>query len=142
MKNENTLSDLMKSQITLEKNIAEKLRTLEQRVDSIAARLLIREMQLDTEKHAVILGEALKVVGAPESFWDYTINIDADKRAVKRELQEHIDAEEKMLKAIREEERKTDDEALRLLLKHFAEDEEKHHSALKTILSKTFKTRL
>jgi len=142
MKNENTLSNLMKSQINLEKNIAEKLRTLEQRVDSIAARLLIREMQLDTEKHAAILEEALKAVGAPKSFWDYTINIDADKKAVKKELQEHINAEEKMLKGLRAEERKTDDEALKLLLKHFAEDEEKHHSALKTILSKTFKTRL
>jgi len=64
-------------------------------------RLPIREMQLDTEKHAAILGEALKAVGAPKSLWDYTINIDADKKAVKKELQEHMNAEEKMLKTIK-----------------------------------------
>ena len=60
MKKESTLSGLIKEQIKLEKETAENLRQLEQRVDSIAARLMIREMQLDTKKHAEILGEALK----------------------------------------------------------------------------------
>jgi rubrerythrin len=142
MKNEKTLSDLIKGQIKLEKEIAEKLRTLEQRVDSVAARLMIREMQLDTKKHAEILGEALKVIGGPKSFWDYTIHIDADKRAVRKELEEHVKAEEKMMRQIEEEAKKTDDEALKLLLKHFAEDEKKHHKYLNIILSRTYKTEL
>ena len=138
-KKEKTLSDLMKGQIKLEKEIAEKLHTLEQRVDSAAARLMIREMQLDTKKHAEILGEALKVIGGPKSFWDYTIHIDADKRAVRKELEEHVKAEEKMMEQIEEEAEKTDDEALKLLLNHFAEDERKHHKYLKTILNKAYK---
>jgi len=137
-----SLSDLIRGQIKLEKEIAEKLRKLEQRVDSVAARLMIREMQLDTKKHAEILEEALKVMGGPKSFWDYTIHIDADKRAVKNELQEHIRAEEKMMSQIEEEAKKTDDEALKLLLKHFAEDENKHHKYLKIILDKTYKMEL
>jgi len=139
LKKEKTLSDLMKGQIKLEKEIAEKLHTLEQRVDSAAARLMIREMQLDTKKHAEILGEALKVIGGPKSFWDYTIHIDADKRAVRKELEEHVKAEEKMMEQIEEEAEKTDDEALKLLLNHFAEDERKHHKYLKTILNKAYK---
>jgi len=139
LKKEKNLSDLMKGQIELEKEIAEKLHTLEQRVDSAAARLMIREMQLDTKKHAEILGEALKVIGGPKSFWDYTIHIDADKRAVRKELEEHVKAEEKMMEQIEEEAEKTDDEALKLLLEHFADDERKHHKYLKTILNKAYK---
>ena len=142
MKKEKTLSDLIKGQIKLEKEIAEKLRTLEQRLDSAAARLMIREMQLDTKKHAEILGEALKVIGGPKSFWDYTIHIDADKRAVRKELEEHVKAEEEMMEQIEAESKKTDDETLRLLLNHFADDERKHHKYLKTILDKAYKMEL
>jgi len=139
MKKESTLSGLIKEQIKLEKETAENLRQLEQRVDSIAARLMIREMQLDTKKHAEILGETLKVIGGPKSFWDYTIHIDADKRAVRKELEEHVKAEEKMMEQIEEESKKTDDETLKLLLNHFADDERKHHKYLKTILNKAYK---
>lgn len=49
MKTEKTLSDLIKEQIKLEKETAEKFSILEQRVDSVAARLLIREIYLDTK---------------------------------------------------------------------------------------------
>ena len=142
MEKEKTLSDLIKGQIKLEKEIAEKLSTLEQRLDSAAARLMIREMQLDTKKHAEILGEALKVIGGPKSFWDYTIHIDADKRAVRKELEEHVKAEEEMMEQIEEELKKTDDETLKLLLNHFADDEKKHHKYLKTILDKAYKMEL
>jgi len=142
MKTEKTISDLIKEQIKLEKEIAEKLRTLEERVDSVAARLLIHEMQLDTRKHGEILEAALKVIGGPKSFWDYTINIDADKRAVRRELEGHIKAEEAMMQQIEEEGKKTQDEALKLLLKHFEEDEKKHHKNLEIILNKAFKTEM
>lgn len=139
MENKDKLLNLISAQIKLEKEISDKLSTLEGRVDSIAAKLLIREMQLDTKKHAEILGEASKVIDAPRSFWDYTIHVDADKRTVGKELEEHIRIEEKMKKQIEEELAKTDDEALKLLLKHFIEDEEKHHTILKTILNKAYK---
>jgi len=142
MKTEKTISDLIKEQIKLEKEIGEKLRTLEERVDSVAARLLIHEMQLDTRKHSEILEAALKVIGGPKSFWDYTIHIDADKRAVRKELEGHIKAEEAMMRQIEEEGKKTQDEALKLLLKHFEEDEKRHHKNLEIILSKAFKTEM
>jgi len=139
MKTGKTLSDMIKTQIQLEKEIEKRFSLLEQRVDSVAARLLIREMQLDTKKHAEILEEALKVIGGPKSFWEFTVDVDADKRTVKKELEEHVKAEEKMMRQIEEEGKKTDDEALRLLLKHFAEDEKKHHANLKTVLNKAYK---
>jgi len=142
MKTEKTLSNLIEEQIKLEKEIANKFRMLEGRVDSIAARLLIREMQLDTKKHAEILEAALKVIGGPKSFWEFTIDVEADKRAVKRELEEHVKAEGTMIRQIDEEMKKTKDEALKLLLNHFLEDENKHHKSLEIIISKAYKMEL
>jgi len=139
MKTGRTLADLIREQIQLERETAKKFGTLEPRLDNPAARLLVREMQLDTKKHAEILESALKVIGGPKSFWELTIDIDADKRVVKKELEDHIRAEEKMMHQIEEELKKTDDEALKLLLKHFAEDERKHHGNLKTILDKAYR---
>ncbi len=139
MKTGKTLADLIREQIQLEKETAKKLSTLEARLDSPAARLLIREMQLDTKKHAEILDSALKLIGGQKSFWEFTLDIEADKQVVKRELEDHVKAEEKMMHHIDEELKKTRDEALRLLLKHFAEDEKKHHGNLKTILDKAYK---
>jgi len=139
MKTEKALADLVREQIKLEKETAKKFSTLETRLDSPAARLLIREMQLDTKKHAEILESALKVMGGPKSFWELTLDIDADKRVVKKELEDHIKAEKRMMQQIEEELKKTDDEALKLLLKHFAEDEKKHHGNLKTILDKAYR---
>ena len=134
-----TLVDLIGEQIQLEKETAKKLSALEPRLDSPAARLLLREMQLDTKKHAEILESASKVIGGPKSFWELTMDIDADKRVVRKELESHMKAEERMMNQIEKELKKTDDEALKLLLNHFAEDERKHHGNLKTILDKAHK---
>jgi len=142
MKTEKTLSNLIEEQIKLEKEIANKFRILEGRVDSTAARLLIREMQLDTKKHAEILEAALKVIGGPKSFWEITIDVEADKRTVKRELEEHVKAEGTMMRQIDEEMKKTKDEALKLLLNHFLEDEKKHHKSLEIIINKAYKMEL
>ena len=142
MKTEKTLSNLIEEQIKLEKEIVNKFGILEGRVDSIAARLLIREMQLDTKKHAEILEAALKVIGGPKSFWEFTIDVEADKRTVKRELEEHVKAEGTMMRQIDEEMKKTKDEALKLLLNHFLEDEKKHHKSLEIIINKAYKMEL
>ena len=130
---------MINEQIKLEKEIAKKFSILEQRVDSVAARLLIREMQLDTKKHAEILEAVLKVMGGPKSFWEFTIDVEADKQTVKKELEEHVKAEEKMMQQIEEQRKKTNDEALKLLLSHFAEDEKRHHKNLQTIINKAYK---
>ena len=142
MKTEKTLSNLIEEQIKLEKEIANKFKMLEGRVDSIAARLLIREMQLDTKKHAEILEAALKITGGPEPVWEMTIDVEADKKTVKRELEEHMKAEGTMIRQIDEEMRKTKDEALKLLLDHFMEDEKKHHKSLEIIINKAYKMEL
>ena len=142
MNSDKTLSDMIRIQVKLERETAEKLQKIRERLDSLAARLLVREMQLDTIKHAEILEEALSALEAPKSFWDYAIHIDADKRTVKQELMEHIKVEEKMRKRFEEEVKKTDDEALKMILQNFLDDEKKHHKILNAILKKAYKTEL
>ena len=142
MKTEKILTDLIEEQIKLENEIANKFRKLEGRVDSMAARLLIHEMLLDTKKHAEILELALKVAGGPEPFWEMTIDVEADKRTVKGELEDHIKAENTMIREIDEEMKKTKDEALKLLLTHFMEDEKKHHRNLEIIINKAYKMQI
>ena len=44
-----------------------------------------------------------------------------------------------MLKHVEDEVKRTKDDALKLLLKHIAEDEKKHHEIMETILKKSFK---
>lgn len=139
MKPNKTLPELIKEQIKLEQETARRLSMLEGRVDSIAARLLIREMQLDSKKHAEILEASLEAISGPKSLWDFTLNIKADKKAVKKELEEHIKTEEKMMHQIAEESRKTDDEAIKLLLRHFEEDEKRHHTNIRAILERAYK---
>jgi len=81
-------------------------------------------------------------MGGPKSFWELIVDIDADKRVVKKELEDHMKADQKMIHQIEEELKRRDDEALKLLLKHFAEDERKHHGNLKTIFDKAYRTEI
>ena len=46
--------------------------------------------------------------------------------------------ETNMMKHVEEEMKKAEDDALKLLLKHIADDEKKHHEILETILKKAF----
>jgi rubrerythrin len=53
-------------------------------------------------------------------------------------LEDHVKVETKMLKHVKEEIERTDDDALKLLFKHIADDERKHHKIMETILEKAF----
>ena len=57
---------------------------------------------------------------------------------VKKMLKDHVKTETKMLRHVEDEIKKTDDEALKLLLKHISDDEKKHHEIMETILKKAF----
>ncbi len=53
-------------------------------------------------------------------------------------LKDNVEVETKMLRHIKEEMKKTDEEALKLLLKHIADDEKKHHKIMEIIIKKAF----
>ena len=115
---------------------------MEKETDSAAAKLLLMEMRLDSQKHADILDGILKVMnGVPPSktLWDHRLESYVDQLAVKKALESHIQMEDDVLKQVREQMKETDDEGIKLLLGNIAEDEKKHHKILETIVKNAYK---
>ena len=145
MKSGRGLLDTMQAQIKLEKNTARKIKELERATANLAAKLFLAEMRFDTEKHAKILQTMLDIVKQKEpeitarTLWDTKIHSYVDAFAARKMLKDHVKIETNMLKYVEEEMRRTDDDALKLLFKHIADDEKKHHKIMETILEKAFK---
>ena len=144
MKSEKDLVDMVEVQIKLEKTTAKKIKKLEKATENLAAKLFLAEMRYDTEKHAKILQTMLDVMSQKEpettskTLWDIKIRSYVDTFVAKKMLEDHVKTETKMLKHVEEEIKRTDDDALKLLLKHIADDERKHHKIMETILGKAF----
>ncbi len=145
MKSEKDLAHMIRVQIKMERKTARKIRELEDVVANLAAKLFLAEMRFDTEKHAKILQTMLDLMKKleperfPTKFWNKETHEYVDALVAKRTLENHVKVETKMLKHVKEQIRKTDDEALKLLFKHIAADERKHHKIMETILEKAFK---
>ena len=145
MQHEKDFVKMVEAQITLEKSTAQKVKELEDANVNLAAKLFLAEMRFDTEKHAKILQTMLDIIKlkdpevARETLWSTKVSSYIDPIVAKRMLEDHIAVETNMLKHVEEEIRKTDDEALKLLLKHIADDEIKHHKIMETILKKAYK---
>ena len=73
--------------------------------------------------------------------WDHEIKVDSyvDKLVVKRELERHIGMEQNALDLVKEEIDQTNDEGIKLLLQHIADDEDRHHTLLRTIVNNSYK---
>jgi len=145
MKSEKDLVHMIRVQIKMERKTARKIKELEDIVANLAAKLFLAEMRFDTEKHAKILRTMLDLMKKlapdrfPTKFWDKETHEYVDALVAKRTLENHVKVETKMLKHIKEQIRKTDDEALKLLFRHIAADERKHHKIMGIILEKAFK---
>jgi len=142
MEKREKLIQLIKKQIRIEKEHVKRIDELQKKVDTAAAQLLLLEMRLDSQKHANILGGILKVLkGIPPSkaLWQYRIESYVDKLAVKKELENHVKMETEVLDHVEKEIKQTNDEGLKLLLQHIAEDEKKHHKILETIVKYSYK---
>jgi rubrerythrin len=142
MQSNEKLVKLLKEQIRIENEHVKRITELEGKSEVAAARLLLLEMRLDSQKHAGILDGILRVLsGVPPSMslWDYRIESYVDQLVVRKELEEHVKLETETLDLIQEEIRETDDEGLQLLLQHIADDEKKHHKILETIVKNAYK---
>lgn len=134
--------ELIKKQIRIENEHVKRLTELEKKVDTHAARLLLMEMRLDSQKHASILGSILKVLetaSATQNLWNYKLESYVDKLATKNELEKHVQMELDNLKLIEDAMRRTKDEGLKLMMQHIADDEKKHHQILETIVKYSYK---
>ncbi len=144
MSTQEDLGKLVRAHIKLEENTAKKIEELEEATANLAARLFLAEMRFDTEKHARILKTMRELMkqkepeAARETLWETRIHSYVDAVVAKKMLEDHIKVETDMLKRVEEEIKGTDDDALKLLFKHIADDEKKHHEIMETILRKAY----
>ena len=144
MRSEKDLVDMVQAQIKLEKSTARKIRKLERATANLAAKLFLAEMRFDTEKHAKILQTMLDLMKQKEpeissrTLWTTRIHSYVDVLVAKKMLEDHVKVEMDMLRHVEEEIKRTDDDALKLLFRHIADDEKKHHKIMETILKKAF----
>ncbi len=143
MKNKPTLMDMLKAHREFETNMVNLVATLEGKVNTSAAKLLLAEMRLDSKKHEAILTEVINVLEEeskpqPKLLWEARIESYVDMQVMKKELEHHIQLETQMLKDTMEEIKESKDEALTTLLTHIAEDEKKHHQNIQLIIRKSY----
>ena len=135
------LVELIKKQIKIEKNFVTTVDEQIKNMHNVAAKLLLLETQKDSEKHAMILKGILDVIIQKDAkpLWDTLLDSYIDKVVIRRALDNHIKTEIEMLKHIKKETEETKDEGIKLLLEHIANDEEKHHKILQTIIKQAYK---
>jgi len=137
MKRNDKLVQLIKEQIEIEKENVKQVGETEKKVGNAAAELFLNVIKLDSKKHADILNGLLKVLrGIPPSktLWEHRMESYIDPFVVKKELENHMDREAAMIVHVEEEIKQTEDEGLKLLLQHIADDERKHHKILQTVV--------
>lgn len=140
MKAGESLVDLVKRQKQSEESMVKAVEALEEKVHSEAAKLLLSELRFDSSKHAQICDQILKLAARvkPDRLWDARIDSYVDMQVMKKELERHVKLEEAMLKDIQKIMGSTNDEAIKLLLSHMAEDEKKHHKNVQIVIEKSY----
>ena len=138
---EQTLVDLLKKQLKIEKGFVTAIDAEIESVHNVAARLLLLETKKDSEKHALIIEGILQTLktGERKPLWDTLQDSYVDKIVVRRKLENHVKTETAMLEHIEKQLKETKDQGIRLLLEHIAEDEKKHHKILQTVIKEAYK---
>jgi len=135
------LVDLIRGQIEIERESAERLTETAQKVGTGAAKLLLIEMRCDSQKHAAVLEaviEALNGDESPKPLWQQAFSGFVDPIIVKREIENHKTLGKSMVAHIQKEMSRTNDEAVRTLLQHLTEDEKRHGEILDTIAQRCY----
>ncbi|MGC8895879.1 MAG: ferritin family protein [Candidatus Bathyarchaeia archaeon] len=131
---------LVKKQIEVENLNVKEVAESETKVGNAAAKMYLRIIELDSQKHAEVLSGILNVVGKippSENLWKYKIESYVDPLVVKRDLQRHMEREAQMIVHVEKEIQRTKDKALKMLLQYILEEERKHHKMLETIIKHT-----
>jgi rubrerythrin len=142
MPQESKVVQLIKQQITAERDHAKHVTELRKKVGIAAARLLLLELLLESEKHAAILTEMLEIIkGIHEGtlLWEHELEEYIDEVIVKKEFEDHLKKEGGALAQLREELKHNKDEALKLLFQNMEEDEKRHHGIVHTLVKNLYK---
>jgi len=144
MPQDTKLAQLITQQICVENEHAQCLSDLRDKVGVAAARLLLLEMFLDSQKRVAILTEMLEVlrgIPAGKSLWDHTLDQYVDEALVKKQFEEQVRKETETLASLKKEMTHTKDEGLKLLWQNIEEDETKHDRIIHTIVNNLYKIR-
>jgi rubrerythrin len=131
---------LVKQQIAVENTNVKEVAESEKKVGNAAAKLYLRIIKMDSQKHAEILSGLLEFIGKvppTEDLWTYKLESYVDPFVVKRELEAHMEREKQMIQHVEKELWKTRDEALKALLQYILDEEKKHHKMLETVIKHT-----
>jgi rubrerythrin len=142
MPQESKLLQLITEQIDVENEYVECLTKLRKKVVIAAARLLLLEMCLDSEKRAAILAEMRGILRkAPPNtpLWEHTLEEYVGEALMKKEFQEYVKKESDTLAGLKKELMHTKDEGLKLLWQNIEEDEEKHARIIQIIIKNLYK---
>ena len=136
-----SLVQLIEQQIKVEEKFVTMIDEQIKQMQNVAARLLLLETQKDSEKHAIILKGILEVINKKDMkpTWEDVKDSYIDKEIVRRNLENHLKTETKMMDYINREIKMTNDEGIKLLLEHMISDERKHHEILQTIIKESYK---
>jgi hypothetical protein len=139
MKREDSVVELIRSQKALEESIVKAIDVLETKIRDQASKIILAELRLDSQKHAVICQGILDVIEKTETnLWNARIENYVDMEVTKKALQDHIVLEDAMLRHVERVMAKSRDEAIRLLFSHIAEDEKKHHKEIEVIMKRSY----
>jgi len=142
MPQESRFIQLIEQQITAERESAKHITELRKKVGIAAARLLLLELLLESEKHAAILTEMLEIVKGIQVdtlLWEHELEEYIDEALVKKEFEDHLKKESGALAQLKEELKQTKDEALKLLFQNMEEDEQRHHGIVRTLVRNLYK---
>ena len=142
MPQDSKLAQLITQQIRVENEYVRRLSDLRDKVGVAAARLLLLEMCLDSQKRAAILTEMLEVLrGVPpgKSLWDHTLEEYVDEALVKKQFEEQVRKETDTYACLKKEMMHTKDEGLKMLWQNIEEDEKKHVRIIQTLVHNLYK---
>jgi len=128
-KNDSTLLDFLKNQVSVEKEIVESLEKALVGMKNPAVKGVLKGVSLDSVKHAELYTSAITLLTSASTA---LAQEDLDKQRAL--IQKHIEIESKLIKVLKEKIPEIKNEKVVFLLKAILEDEIRHHAMLKTVL--------
>jgi rubrerythrin len=118
---------MFQKQMMLERDTATSLRRMAAKTKNIIPRLLFKEIELDTTKHAHMYATLIQLsVGATVS--------KVERYEMRKELERHVANEKRMLVQAQRIVRTLRHPQMKPLLQAIVADERRHHRALSTLL--------
>ncbi len=129
------LAKIFDSQIKIEEKAIKAYEDAMGMIGSFSFKLVFEELMMDSTKHKRIFEVLKQNIMLPPSEWDAAVNHKIGEYVSPIELEKHIKLEEAMIELLKKNIKTVDDEAVRRMLEHVLEDEHRHHTVIKKLIS-------